>query len=194
MSVCKGSPMLHTNLGSVPESQPAGDTSHLHVRMTMVMGPKPQPLLSWYMCVYIKWTTITTTSALNGRFPGEPGLTGSLWFSLFTCSRKEPVWVSNTSCCLWTQTTVSKALKKMAIWFSLSLSSLLLLPAGLWHFNMSRLGVILQWGAVMACLHHRMVRMHTHSLTYHVFARVVSRCFPCSFRLSKCPSPTVSPP
>ena len=33
----------------------------------------------------------------------------------------------------------------------------------------------------MACLHRRMVRLHTHSLTYHIFARVISRCLPCSF-------------
>ena len=31
----------------------------------------------------------------------------------------------------------------------------------------------------MACLHHKMLRLHTHSLTYHVFARVTSRCLPC---------------
>jgi len=26
----------------------------------------------------------------------------------------------------------------------------------------------IRWGAMMACLHCRMVRLHTHSLTYHV--------------------------
>jgi len=36
-------------------------------------------------------------------------------------------------------------------------------------------------GPVMACPHRRMVRMHIHSLTYHVFARVVSCCFPAVF-------------
>jgi len=39
----------------------------------------------------------------------------------------------------------------------------------------------------MACLHCRMVRIHTLSRMYHVFARVVSRCLPCSFRLPECP-------
>jgi len=63
-----------------------------------------------------------------------------------------------------------------------------------YFFNMSCLGVvILQVGAVMACLYRRMVRMHTHSLTYHVFARVVSRCLPCGFRLPECP-PMAGPP
>jgi len=37
---------------------------------------------------------------------------------------------------------------------------------------------------MMACLHRRMMRLHTHSLTYHVFAGVVSRCLPCGFRLN----------
>jgi len=46
---------------------------------------------------------------------------------------------------------------------------------------------------VVACLHRRMVRLHTHSLTYQVFARVVSRCLPCGFRLPECPSLMVSP-
>jgi len=49
-------------------------------------------------------------------------------------------------------------------------------------------------GVVVACLHRRMVHLHTHSLTYHVFARVVSRCLPCGFRLHGCPSPMVGLP
>ena len=36
----------------------------------------------------------------------------------------------------------------------------------------------------MARLHRRMVRLHSHSLTCHVFAGVVSRCLPCGFRLN----------
>jgi len=39
----------------------------------------------------------------------------------------------------------------------------------------------------MVCLHRRMVRLHTHSLPSHVFARVVSHCPLCSFRLPECP-------
>ena len=39
----------------------------------------------------------------------------------------------------------------------------------------------------MACLHSRMVRLHTHSLTYHVSVRVVSRCLPRGFRLPNVP-------
>jgi len=58
------------------------------------------------------------------------------------------------------------------------LTSLLLLPAGLWHFsffNMSCLGVVLQVRGcdgmstpqtVMSCLHRRMLRLHIRSLTY----------------------------
>jgi len=46
----------------------------------------------------------------------------------------------------------------------------------------------------MACLHRRMVQLHTHSLTYHVFARVVSRCLNCSFRLPELTSPMAGPP
>jgi len=45
----------------------------------------------------------------------------------------------------------------------------------------------------MACLHHRMVRLHTHSLMYHVFARVVFRCLPCGFHLPESHSPMVGP-
>jgi len=45
----------------------------------------------------------------------------------------------------------------------------------------------------MVCLHRRMVQLHTHSLTYHIFARVVSRCLPCSFRLPECPFSMVGP-
>jgi len=41
-------------------------------------------------------------------------------------------------------------------------------------FNMSCLGWYSRWGAVMAHLHRRMVRLHTHTLTYHVLAGVVS--------------------
>jgi len=37
------------------------------------------------------------------------------------------------------------------------------------------------WGAVVACLHRRMVRVHTHSLMYHVFVRVISCYLSCSF-------------
>jgi len=62
------------------------------------------------------------------------------------------------------------------------------------HFNTSCLGVILQVrGRDGMSIHRRMVRLHTHSLTYHVFARLVSRCRPCSFRLPECPSPMVGP-
>jgi len=34
---------------------------------------------------------------------------------------------------------------------------------------------------------------YTHSLTFHVFARVVSRCLHCGFRLPECPD-MVGPP
>jgi len=44
----------------------------------------------------------------------------------------------------------------------------------------------------MACLHRRMVRLHTRSLTYHIFARVVSCCLACGFHLPECP-PMVGP-
>jgi len=39
----------------------------------------------------------------------------------------------------------------------------------------------------MASLHRRMVRLHTHSLTYHVFARAVSPLSSLQFRLPECP-------
>jgi len=58
-------------------------------------------------------------------------------------------------------------------------------------FDISYLEVILQ---LRGRLHCRMVWLHTHSLTYHVFVRVVSRCLPCSFRLPECPSVIVGPP
>ena len=45
----------------------------------------------------------------------------------------------------------------------------------------------------MACLRRRMVQVHTHSLTYDVFAKVVSTCLPCSFRLPECPVAMVHP-
>ena len=44
----------------------------------------------------------------------------------------------------------------------------------------------------MACLRYRMVQLH-YSLTYHIFARVVSRCVLSHFRLPECPS-VVGPP
>jgi len=37
------------------------------------------------------------------------------------------------------------------------------------------------------------LRLHTHSLKYHIFAKVVSRCLPCCFHLPQCPS-MVGPP
>jgi len=45
----------------------------------------------------------------------------------------------------------------------------------------------------MACLHRKMVRLHTH-ITYRVFARVVSHWLPCGYRLPERPSPMVRPP
>ena len=61
---------------------------------------------------------------------------------------------------------------------------------------MSCLGVILQVRGRdgMSTLQNGVDALHTHSLTYHVFARVVSRCLPCGFRLPECPSPMVGPP
>jgi len=44
----------------------------------------------------------------------------------------------------------------------------------------------------MACLHRRMVRLHTHSLAYYVFARMVSRCL--GFCLPVYPSPMAGAP
>ena len=46
---------------------------------------------------------------------------------------------------------------------------------------------------MMACLHCRMVQLHTDSLMYNVFAKVVSRCLPRGFRLPECPSPMEGP-
>jgi len=41
--------------------------------------------------------------------------------------------------------------------------------------------------AVTACLHHRMVWLHTHNLAYHIFTWVVFCYLPCSFRLPEHP-------
>jgi len=62
-------------------------------------------------------------------------------------------------------------------------------------FNVSCLEVILQV-RVRGGMYtpQNGVDSYTHSLTYHVFARVVSRCLPCGFRLPECSSPMVSPP
>ena len=59
-------------------------------------------------------------------------------------------------------------------------------------FNMSCLGVILQVRVVMAYLHRRMVRLHTHSLMYLPGWFPVA--FPAVFIFLQCPSPMAGPP
>jgi len=50
------------------------------------------------------------------------------------------------------------------------------------------------WWASMLLSTPQMMWLHTDSLRYHVFSRVVSHCLPCSFYLPECPSSMVGPP
>ena len=63
-------------------------------------------------------------------------------------------------------------------------------------FNMSCPRVILQVRSHdgMSAPQNVAAAVHTHSLMYHIFARVVSSCLPCSLHLPEFPSPMVGPP
>jgi len=61
-------------------------------------------------------------------------------------------------------------------------------------FNKSCLREILQVRGSDGVSTFRMVRLRTHSLTYHVLSNVVFHYLPCGFGLPECPSPMVGPP